>query len=105
MEPEGVEPDYENRRSDEMRVKHERWHKDSAGQTANDVEKKFPAGSTWFHSKTGRLYTVGSIMFDSERERWVLAYSLSISSVSDRITYLHLPEDFGRYGRFLRVTG
>ena len=84
-----------------------RFHKDAAGVTGDEVSKAAPEHSRWFHPKTGKLYRVIGIGFDSERERWVIIYKPQSSDGTDAyeaVPFFHLPEDFHREGRFLRVT-
>ena len=82
-------------------AKHQTWNEDALGYSGDSVLKTFPVGSTWFHQKTGRLYNVVGLGFDSERERWGVRYVPT--SEDTGFPYFHLPEDFGREGRFLRV--
>lgn len=86
---------------------HQFWHKDSAGKEA----PKSLAHKTYFHPKTTRLYQTSGVIFDAERERWMIAYKpVDRSEHGDDITYVHLPEDFTRIEanglpRFIEVQG
>lgn len=83
-----------------MANKHERWHADKGGVKGSDLDTTY-VGKTYFHPKTGHLYRVSDVIFDSERERWLIMYN----RIGDggEVTYAHLPEDFKREGRFMEV--
>ena len=73
---------------------------DKAGMTApTEMLKK-----TYFHSKSGHLYTVTGVIFDAERGRWMLRYKqVNTEGETFGVEFSHLPEDFNREGRFLEV--
>ena len=73
---------------------------DKAGMTAPTAMMK----KTYFHPKSGHLYTVIGIVFDSERGRWMVRYKqLDAHGNTFGVEFGHLPEDFEREGRFLEV--
>lgn len=81
----------------------EDWMSDSAGKKApTDMKGKF-----YFHPKTGGTYNIVGHGFDSERERWMVIYQKWDIKRADNVgeLFFHLPEDFGREGRFVEVKG
>lgn len=81
----------------------EDWMIDSAGKKApTDMIDNF-----YFHPKTGSTYIVVGCSFDAERERWMVMYrkwNVRLAEPQGQF-YAHLPEDFGREGRFVEVKG
>lgn len=83
------------------------WHADSAGKKGRELLVN--VNTAWFHHKTGHLYTITGIGFDSQRERWVYHYrrydNPGPETVwdDDNFDFHHLPEDFHLEGRFLKV--
>lgn len=76
---------------------------DKSGTWPSKLDTAF-VGKTYFHPGTGHLYDVLGIVFQSEDERWMLAYRRRKSSgVHIGPLFLHRPEDFSREGRFLEV--
>lgn len=75
-----------------------RGWRDKSGKYPDDMNKY--VGKTYFHPKTGHLYQVVGIVFQSEDEAWMLAYR-RVNDVGPVCT--HRPEDFFREGRFLEV--
>lgn len=70
------------------------YMQDSAGKKApTDLVGRY------FHPKTGNLYRVVDVAFDAERERWMVLYVMEGGGPFCS----HLPEDFTREGRFLKV--
>ena len=82
------------------RAKLETWMADTAGQKGTQIVDMI--GHRYFHPKTGGLYKVVGIGYDSERERWIVRY---VPEHPDELgfEFTHLPEDFNREGRFLQV--
>lgn len=79
------------------------WDLDSGGKKGSDLTAM--VRTRWFHPKTGHLYVINGVVFDSQRERWMYTYVREIHDEEDdpRIVFTHLPEDFHREGRFLKV--
>lgn len=80
----------------------EDWMNDSAGKKAptNMVD------NLYFHPKTRGTYVVTGHCFDAERERWMVMYrkwSVTMAQPHGEV-FVHLPEDFGREGRFVEMT-
>lgn len=88
------------------------WDRDSAFSPNKwaDSTEKWPSsldkfvGKTFFHPGRGHLYVVVGIVYQSEDDRWMLAYRWKTQGgllVGPLCT--HRPEDFLREGRFLEV--
>lgn len=87
-----------------VRIELRAWHKDVGGYKGSDLTSKI--GTRWFHPKTGGLYRIIGVGFDSERERWIYHYTKEGLDEDDSdlaFPFHHLPEDFHREGRFMRV--
>lgn len=55
----------------------------------------------WFHPGQCKVYRIHDIGWDAERNRWMIHYT---NWISEGHVYTHLPEDFLREGRFIRVS-
>lgn len=75
----------------------------SADGMGNKAPKQL-VGKKFFHPGTQHLYEIMGITFDAERERWMVRYA-RVNTLGDiiGIDFSHLPEDFGREGRFIEV--
>lgn len=75
---------------------------DSGGRYPSGLEKY--VGKTYFHPKTGHLYMVVGTVFQSEDNRWEVAYMrISGGGLLRGPLFCHRPEDFDREGRFMEV--
>lgn len=76
---------------------------DKQGAYPIKLDTKF-VDKTFFHPGTGHLYVVVGLVFQSEDERWELAYRRKkASGMMTGPIFTHRPEDFEREGRFLEV--
>lgn len=76
--------------------------KDSSGKWPSSLTKY--DGKTYFHAGSGHLYRIVGLVFQSEQDRWMLAYQrVSSGGLRTGPVFCHLPEDFEREGRFLEV--
>ena len=80
---------------------------DKAGTYPDELSKY--VGKLYFHPKTGNLYEVVGIIFQSQDERWEIAYkrvqlNSTILEPIDGPIFTHRPEDFTVEGRFLEVS-
>ena len=75
---------------------------DSQGDYPSRVNKY--VGSVYFHPKSGHLYEVVGICFQSEDNRWMVCYSrVTKGGLKTGPMFTHRLEDFLREGRFLEV--
>ena len=76
--------------------------KDAAGFFPSNFTKY--ENKVFFHPKTGSLYAVVGTIFQSETDRWMIAYQrVSKGGLRTGPVFCHLPEDFEREGRFMEV--
>lgn len=76
--------------------------KDKAGFYPSALSKY--VDKTYFHPSKGHLYKVVGITYQSEDDRWMLAYQrISSGGLRTGPLFNHKPEDFTREGRFLEV--
>lgn len=85
-----------------MRTPSSHEWQDSAGKWPNELEKF--EGNRYFHPGKGHVYKVIGVIYQSEMDRWMITYQL-LNEDGDRQgrIFAHLPEDFFREGRFLKV--
>jgi hypothetical protein len=90
--------------SDTPHVALRTWHSDSKGIKPSQHLIQH-VGRRYFHPKTGHIYIITGISFDSERELWMINYRNEESDGEENtdFDFSHLPEDFFREGRFLAV--
>lgn len=95
----------------------ELWIDVSGGEYSLDSEYKIQDSSgrwpsyftkfehrVFFHPKTGHLYAVVGVIFQSELDRWMIAYQrVTRGGLKTGPVFCHLPEDFEREGRFMEV--
>lgn len=81
-----------------------------AGEKWADSQNIWPSklgklvGEVFYHPKTGHLYTVIGMVFQSELNRWMVAYRrVTKGGMQTGPLFCHMPEDFEREGRFLPV--
>lgn len=79
-------------------------------QNWSDSQQKWPSGLEKFHGKDyfhpgkGHLYVVVGTVYQSEDDRWMLAYRRKTTGgLLVGPVFMHRPEDFEREGRFLEV--
>jgi hypothetical protein len=80
------------------------------GEKWADVDGVWPSklgrlvGEVFFHPKTGHLYRVDGMVFQSEDQRWMVAYRrISKGGLCTGPLFCHRLEDFEREGRFMLV--
>lgn len=88
------------------------WDRDAAFSQSKwaDSTEKWPSsldkfvGKMFFHPGSGHLYEVVGIVYQSEDDRWELAYRRKSSGgLMTGPLCCHRPEDFLREGRFMEV--
>lgn len=76
--------------------------KDAAGKWPSSFTKH--QDKVYFHAGTGHLYKIVGIVFQSEQDRWMMAYQrVTSGGLLKGPVFCHLPEDFEREGRFQEV--
>ena len=85
---------------------------DDPSPTFKDSHDRWPSsfrsliGEKFFHPKTGHVYHVHGVAFQSELDRWQVVYQrTTMGGVKSGPIFTHFYEDFTREGRFLQIKG
>lgn len=75
---------------------------DSSGVWPTNLKKYL--GKMYFHRGRGHLYMVLGTTYQSEDNRWMLAYQrITVHGEKTGPLFCHRPEDFNIKGRFMEV--